>query len=93
MNRHLDDLNGDIVADIESLVHRQRDLRQAESARIRVPRWSGDLKGWDHGVGGVEDLGWVEFVPKDSHIDVEEGGGMALEPAGLYGDCTAFDGP
>lgn len=62
-------------------------MGQAECARVWVLCGPCDLEGGHH----VE--GHVERHLAEAHIDVEEGGGVTLEPAGLDGEGAASDGP
>ena len=87
MHRRLDDLNGCLVAGLNGGVGREGHLRQTDGAWVGVPGGADDLEGRHHVEGHVErDLA-------EAHVDVEEGGGVALEPAGLDGDGAAADGP
>ncbi len=60
---------------------------QAECARVWVLCGPYDLEGRHH----VE--GHVEWDLAEADVDVEEGGGVALEPARLDGEGAALDGP
>jgi hypothetical protein len=92
MNSRLDDLNRRIITHIHRRIHRQRHLRQAERAWIRILAWPDNLEDWNH---GERHVGWstVWAVGAESQVHVEEGCGVALEPTGLEGDCSAAYGP
>jgi hypothetical protein len=92
MKRRLHDLNRRIIPDIDRRVRREGHLWEAESARVRVLVGPDDLEYAGHGEGHVGGTA-AGTVGAEAEIDVEEGGGMALEPAGLYGDGAAFEGP
>jgi hypothetical protein len=87
VHRRLNNLDRRLVAHVHRRVRRQRHLRQAERARVRIPRRPDDLEGGHH----VE--GHVEGGLAEAQVDVDEGACVALEPAGL--DCygAAFQGP
>ena len=87
MDRRLDHLNGGIPADHGGIIRGQRHLRQTEGAGVRLAGGAGDL---EDGLHGQRHVGWEGAV---AQVDVEEGGGVALEPAGLDGDGAARDGP
>ena len=92
MNSRLYDLNRRIITDFHRRIRRQWHLRQAERAWIRILAWSNNLEDWNH---GERHVGWsaVWAVCAESQVHVEEGCGVALEPAGLEGDCSAAYGP
>ena len=92
MYRRLDHLNGSVIAHVDSLVGGEGNLRETEGAGVRVFGGADDLEDGHHGEGHV----WrtvVGAAGAEAHVHVEEGGGMALEPAGLEGDGAAADGP
>lgn len=92
MQRQLDDLDGGVVADLDVHVGRQRDLRQAHGAGEGVLGGADDLEGGNHGeahVGGTV----VGAFSAETHVDVDEGSRVALEPAWLEGDRAACYGP
>lgn len=76
MQRDLDDLNSRIIARFQTGVDRQRDVSQAEAARVRIPAGPRHLEDGEHDVGHVVGLAAV------AHVDVEEGGRVACVPAG-----------
>ena len=83
----LNDLNGRQITHIHRQTGRQRNLGQTECARIRVRGGTDDLEGREH---------WVAHVLRygaETEIEVEEGCGVALEPAWLNGDGAALDRP
>lgn len=89
----LDDLDSSVVADLEvGCVDGQGHLRETEGSRIEVSRWTGDLENGDHRVAHIEGVGAGPFSLV-SHVDVEEGGGVALEPTRLDRDRSSFQGP
>ena len=83
MHSRLHNLNGRIPPHNRRIIRRQRHLRQTKRARIRLLCGARDLEDGHHGEGHV---GWEGAV---AEVDVEEGGGVALEPAGLEGDGAA----
>lgn len=87
MKGRLDDLYGRIIANVDRLVDRKRQLRQTESAVVRVDTRSDELKVWDEWVGHVE-----RFVA-EAQVDVDVCCRMVGEPAWLEGDGTAIYGP
>lgn len=88
MHSRLNDLNSRQIThlDIDGVV-RQRHLGQAEGAGVGVAGGTDDLEGREHGEG---DVGWLRA---EAHVDVDEGGGVAGEPAGLDSDGAAVYGP
>lgn len=92
MHRHFDNLDRRQISRLDRRVRRQRNLRETERAGIRTLGWAGDLEDGDHREGEVL---WsrVGSVGPEAHVDVEEGRGVPLEPAGLDGDGAAVDGP
>ncbi len=80
-------MDGRIVADVEGDVGRQRDLRQADCARIHDVGGASDLEYRHHGVRVVEGLG------TKTQVDVDKGRLVSDEPAGLEGKGAASDGP
>lgn len=88
----LNNLDGGVVAGRDGGVGRQRDLGQAHRARVGVLGWAEDLEGRDHGEAHVPGA-IVGTVGAEAHVDVEEGCGVALEPARLEGDGAACRGP
>ena len=87
MHRALDHLNRSIPPFHRRIIRRQRHLRQTKRARVRQARGAGNLEDGHHGQGHV---GRERSV---AQVDVEEGGGVALEPARLNGDGSAGEGP
>lgn len=92
MHGNLNDLDGGVVARLDGGVAGQRHLGQADGARVGVLGWAQDLEGADHGVAHV--LGPAAgAVGAEAQVHVDEGRGVALEPAGLEGDGAAGRGP
>jgi len=89
---HLDDLDGGIVTDVHGGVGREGDLRQAEGAGVGSVAGTVDLEDGHHGEGHVGGTA-VRAVGAEAEVDVEEGGAVALEPAGLEGEGAAEEGP
>lgn len=87
MNSRLDDLDRCLVARLDRRICRQGHLWQTECARVRVPAGTQHLESRQH----VE--GHVKGLLAEAHVDVEEGGGVPVEPAGLNGDGAASDWP
>lgn len=88
----LDHLDGGVVAGLDGRVARQRHLGQADGARVGVLAGAENLEGRHHGEAHV--LGTAAgAVGAEAHVDVEEGRGVALEPAWLEGDGAACCGP
>lgn len=88
----LDDLDGGVIARLDGRVGGERDLGQADGARVGVLAGAQDLEGRHHGEAHVP--GAVVWpVGAEAHVDVEEGRGVALEPAWLEGECAARRGP
>jgi hypothetical protein len=88
----LHNLDRCIITGIDSCVCWEWDLRQAESAGVRVLRGTDNLENWHHRVGHVR---WsaIWAISAKSQVHVEECSGVALEPAGLERDCSSVDGP
>lgn len=87
MLSRLDDLYRRIVPHDGGVVDRQWHLRETETAIIQCVAGAGDFKHGHHVQGVIEGNGPV------AEVDVEEGGGMAGEPARLQPDSTTGDGP
>ena len=87
MKRRLNDLYRRIIAYIDRLVDGKWQLRQTESAFVRVDTGTDELKVWDERMRHVE-----RFVAK-THVDVDVRCWMVGEPAWLEGDGTACYGP
>lgn len=87
MLRRLHHLNGCIIAYLRRVIRRQGHLREAEAAVVLLVRRAEDLEDLLHGEGVVL---WNGAF---AQVDVEEGGGVAGEPAGLDADGAAGDGP
>ena len=87
MDRRLDDLDRRVVADLDRRINGEGDLRETECSWIRVLGRADELDAVEH---RIRHVGWDGAEPE---IDVDVGGGVALEPAGLEGDGAAFDGP
>lgn len=83
----LNDLDRSMIAWAHADVGRQRDLWQADRARIRVIGRAVDLEGRDHGVAHIRGH------RSQTQVDVDERCRMTLEPARLESDRTAADGP
>lgn len=92
MHSKLNNLNSSIIARLNSRVGGQRDLRKADGARVRVLAGPEDLEGRHHGEAHVPGP-IVGPVGAEAHVDVEEGRGVALEPARLEGEGAACRGP
>jgi len=67
-------------------------LRQADRAGVRVLARPNDLEDRNHGEGHVG-RSIVRSVGAEAQIDVDEGSGVALEPAWLESDSTTGYGP
>lgn len=93
MHRRLHNLNRSIIPHIHRRIRREGNLRQTKRSRIRSLAWPSDLEHWHHGerhVWGTAERGIIfRTIVAESEVDVEEGGGVALEPAGLDGDGAA----
>lgn len=76
MQGDLDDLNCRIIARFQTGVHRERHIRQTETARVRISARARHLEDREHDIGHVVGLAAV------AHVHVEEGGRMACVPAG-----------
>ena len=87
MLRRLNNLNRRILPHNRRIINRQRYLRDADTAIIRYVVGPHDAKDGLHGQGVVVGHG------ADAEVDVEEGVGVALEPARLEADGAAADGP
>lgn len=87
MFRRLNDLNSRQITHIHGQAGRQRNLGQTKCARVRVCRGPDNLEGREHRVAHV----WWHGA--ETEIEVEEGCGMALEPAWLNGNGAALDRP
>lgn len=92
MHGKLNNLDGGVVAGRDGGVGRQGHLWQAHRARVGVLAGPQDLEGRDHGEAHVPGA-IVGTVGAEAHVNVEEGGGVALEPARLEGDGAACCGP
>ena len=88
----LDNLNGSVIPGLDGRVCGQGDLREADGARVGVLAGAQDLEGRHHGKTHVPGP-IVGAIGTKAHVDVEEGRGVALEPAGLEGDRAACCGP
>lgn len=92
MHGQLDNLDRRLVARIHRGVLRQRHLRHADGAGVRVPRRPPDLPYRLHHIAHV--LGAiVGSVSAEADVDVHECRLVALEPAGLEGNRAACCGP
>lgn len=88
----LHELDGGQVAGLDGGVDGQGNLREADGARVRVVGGTLDGEGVNHGVGHV--LGAViGAVGAEAQVDVDDGEGVASEPAGLEGERAARCGP
>lgn len=87
MSRRLNDLNSRQITHIHCQTGWQRNLGQTECAWVRVRGGSDDLEGREHRVAHIWGYG------AETEIEVEEGCGMALEPAWLNGNGAALDRP
>jgi hypothetical protein len=85
-------LDGSLISGLDGRVGRERDLREADGARVRVLAGPQDLEGRNHGKTHVPRPA-VGPVGAEAHVDVKEGRGVALEPARLEGDGAACCGP
>lgn len=92
MHGELNDLDGGVVPRLDGGVCGERHLGQADGARVGVLAGPEDLEGRDHGEAHVPGA-IVRAVGAEAHVDVEEGGGVALEPARLEGEGAARRGP
>ena len=92
MHRNLHNLNCRQITRLNRMIRRQRDLGQANRAWVRSLTRPCDLENGDEGEGEVV---WtvVGTVDAEAHVDVHEGCGVPLEPAGLQGDGATADGP
>lgn len=92
MRRQLHDLDRRIVARLDSKVGRHLHLRQAQRPRVGPVRRAQQLPRGLEVVGEVQrsSVGPVRVQPD---VDIQEGGGVAGEPAGLEGDGAACRGP
>lgn len=88
----LDYLDGGQITGFDARVCGQRYLRQANGARVRVVRRALDGEGVNHGVGHVFGA-VVRPVGAEAEVDVDDGRGMASEPAWLEGEGAARGGP
>lgn len=87
MLRRLNHLDRREIARADTDISWQRHLREADGARVWVIGRAGDLEGRDDRVAHVLGNG------AESHVDVDQGGLMALEPARLEGHGAAADRP
>jgi hypothetical protein len=88
----LDELDSSQVAGLDGGVCRQGYLREADCSRERIVRGALDGEGVNHGEGHV----WgsvVGAVGAKAQVDVDDGQGVASEPARLKGECAARRGP
>ena len=92
MGGKLDNLDSGKITRFDVGTGRERDLRQADRARVRVLGGAKQLEGRDHGVGHVHRSS-VRSVGAEAQVDVEECRLMALEPAGLECDSAARSWP
>lgn len=90
--RMLNDLDRRVVACFHACILRQRYLRQTHGARVCAVGRANNLESWYHWEGHV--LGSVvgSIVAK-AQVDVHEGDLVALEPARLERNGTAFCRP
>lgn len=80
----LDDLDGGVITRLNGHVLWQRQLREADGARVRVIAGTEDLK-WVYDRKGHVDRTPIGTLGAETHIDVDEGRGMTPEPTGLEG--------
>lgn len=91
MLRCLNHLDRNVVSDVEGQVRWQWHLRQAECPVVGDVVGADDLEGWHH---NVRHVWWRDLARSvDADVDVEECVVVALEPAWLDGEGTAFDWP
>jgi len=88
----LDYLDRRVVARLDRHVGRQRYLRQTQGAGVGVLARSENLEGRHDRETHVAGTA-VGAVSSQTHVDIEESGGVALEPARLEGDGTADGRP
>jgi len=87
VDRGLNDLDCGVVAHVDRQVGWYGDLWQADRARVGLGRGANDLEGRNH------DVRHVRWNCSQAQVHVDEGRGVALEPAWLDGDGAAADGP
>lgn len=87
MLRRLNDLYRRIIPNLRSEVCWQRHLRQAPTTLVLLVAGTRDLE------DGLHREGVVEWDSALAEVDVEEGGRVAREPAGLGADGAASDRP
>lgn len=87
MLRRLNDLDRSLVPNLSCEIRRQRHLRKTPAAVVLLVAGTRNLK------DGLHRLGVVEGDLAGAEVDVEEGGGVAGEPAWLDADGAAGDGP
>lgn len=92
MEGQLDDLDGGVVTGFYVHVGGQRDLGQAHGAGEGVLRGADDLEGRNHGEAHVG-RAVVGALRPETHVDVDEGCRVALEPSWLERDRAACYGP
>lgn len=83
----LNQLDCGVVTRADGDIGRQRHLWQTHSPGVRIVGRADDEEGRDDGVAHI----FRDFA--EAEIDVDQGSGMAWEPARLEGDSTAADGP
>lgn len=83
----LDQLDRGVVTRADGDIGRQGHLGQTHGTGVRVVCRADDQEGRDDGVAHIGgDLA-------EADIDVDQGSGVAWEPARLEGDSTTADGP
>lgn len=92
MHSKLNNLDRGVIAGLDGGVCRERHLRKADGARVRVLAWAEDLEDGDHGEGHVEGTA-VGPVAAEAHVGIHHCLGVALEPAWLEGKGTTRRGP
>lgn len=85
--RRLHHLDRREITNFGTDVGRQRDLGQTEGTGVGVVGRTRNLEWWHDGVAHVEGN------LAESHIDIDQGRQVALEPAGLDSDSATGDGP
>ena len=88
MHSQLHDLNGRHVARLDVGILGHGNLRHANGSRVRIPRGTPELPDGLHDVAHVGRT-IVGAVSAESHVDVNEGRLVTLEPAWLEGYSSA----